>query len=187
MESRPDLDRLIRALVDAMREYDRLAFDEEEPHEPEPPATPGQIARLERILGRPLPPSYRAFLERHNGWADFQGGARLLSVEDHQRPWVAERIRDISDLFFEDAADNPFRNGMLPVLLGEDENNYLVLDPSTVRADGEMDFVMYDYGEEEERFETFTTFLEDTLDVIEALIEDEKEGLDEEEDEDEEG
>ena len=30
---------------------------------------------LERKVGTPLPPSYRAFLERHNGWGNFRGTA----------------------------------------------------------------------------------------------------------------
>lgn len=176
MENHDQLHSLVSDLAEAMLEYDRLAFDEEDEHQLGPPASPAQIAIFERALGAPLPPSYRSFLELHNGWSDFDGEAKLLAVEDHESPWVKERINDMSDLFFEDDGDNPFLNGMLPILLGENEDNYLVLDPSTRRENGEMDFIMYDYGEEEERFSDFTSFLRDVLDVTREMIKDELEG-----------
>jgi hypothetical protein len=63
------------------------------------------------------------------------------------------------------------------VLLGTDESSFLVLDPSSRRADGEMDLVLYDYMQEERRFPDFPSYLEYRLAILRALIERETEGL----------
>jgi hypothetical protein len=185
MQDATALETLIREIMEAMLEYDRLAFDEEKPHELGPPASPKQIAKLESILGKSLPPSYRAFLELHNGWSHFDGGAKLLAVEDHESKWVKGRLQEFAG-GFEGFAENPFEIGAIPVLLGTHENNFLVLDPGKVRKTGEMDFVAYDSLEEEDRFKDFTSYLRGQLEVLRRLIEIEKHGTrDEEEDEEE--
>lgn len=163
------LEQLIQELADAKRQYDQLAFDEERARTLGPPASPAQIAALEQRLGRALPPSYRAFLELHNGWDEFSGGSKLLAVEDQGREWVAERMGYWNDLF-EDDSVNPFKRGCLPVLFGEDENHFLVLDPRTARADGEMDFIDFDYTEDFARYGTFTEFLRHDLEITRKLI-----------------
>lgn len=169
------LETLIREIMEAKLEYDRLAFDEERPHELGPPASPKQIAKLEGILGKSLPPSYRAFLELHNGWSHFDGGAKLLAVEDHEGEWVKDRWETFANGFEDiEVEDNPFEIGAIPVLLGPDEYNFLVLDPRKVRKNGEMDFVMYYYSEEEDRFEDFTSYLQDYLEVKRRSIEEER-------------
>ena len=171
------LQKLIDDFADAFRERDRLLFDEEYPHEPGKPSSPKQLAMLEQILGKPLPPSYRAFLEHHNGWSDFAGGAKLLAVEDQRSEWVKKRILDFTTLFNEEKdVENPFKQGAIPILLGEDEKSFLVLDPRTVRPDGEMDFVQFDLTEEERRFKDFTSFLEHKLKLTQEIIDDEKHG-----------
>ena len=182
-----ELERLVRELQAAKKEFDRLSEDEEGEHKLGPPATPQQIAKLEAMVGKPLPASYRAFLELHNGWSDFDGGAKILSVEDQTAAWVKKRVKEMGDAYFEDEdeGNNPFEKGMIPVMLGKDEDNYLVLDTTKVRKNGEMDFVMYDYAEEEERFKDFTAFLKDDLETTKELIKAEKEGAGDDEKEDE--
>jgi hypothetical protein len=185
MQNDTSLKTLIREIMEAKLEYDRLAFDKERPHELGLPASPQQIAKLESILGKSLPPSYRAFLELHNGWSNFDGGAKLLAVEDHESKWVKERLRAFARGFEADE-ENPFEIGAIPVLLGTNEHNFLVLDPSKIRKNGEMDFVMYDYTEEEDRFKDFTSYLRGELEALRRLNEEEKDGTpDEEEDEEE--
>src|SRR5688572_16623494 len=163
------LELLIREIADAKRKYDQLVFGEERPRTLGLPADPAQLDALEQHLGRALPPSYRAFLELHNGWDEFSGGSKLLAVEDHGRDWVCERIAYWDDLF-EDDSVNPFQRGCLPVLFGEDENHFLVLDPHTAREDGEMEFIDLDYTEELARYSTFNEFLRHDLEITRRLI-----------------
>ncbi len=176
MHSVPQLQALIGDLVASFRERDRLLFDEEYPHELGKPSSDKQLAKLELLLGKPLPPSYRAFLELHNGWSKFVGAAKLLSVEDQESAWVKKRIDDLDTLFYEEEGENPFAVGTIPVLLGEDEQSFLVLDPREVRENGEMDFVQFDLTEEERRFGDFTSFLQHKLKIMREIIHDQKFG-----------
>lgn len=178
-----DLHDLIMEIADAQRELDILVSDEELPIELGKPCTAKQIASLEGVLGKPLPPSYRAFLELHNGWKNFDGDASLLAVEDVQSKWVKERIKNLGFLFEETEDEDPFKHGAIPVMLGKDAQNFLVLDPRKIRPNGEMDFVSYDLTEEEDRYKDFTSFLMDFLQVTKSAIKSEKEGMSEEDDE----
>jgi hypothetical protein len=187
MEIHAKLQELIHELIGAKREYFRLAFDREPRFELGEPCSPQQIAKLAGILGKPLPPSYRAFLELHNGWNGFDGVTKLLAVEDHGQAWVRNRVESLSSLLQEYADENPFREGAIPILLGENEPAFTVLDPRKVRKNGEMDFVTFDLMQEQDRFKDFISFLQDDLAVTQELIEDEKKGttadeIDEEED-----
>lgn len=48
---------------------------------PKPPATPDAIAALETHHHIRLPPSYRAFLELHDGYEGLAGGGDMLSAQ----------------------------------------------------------------------------------------------------------
>jgi cell wall assembly regulator SMI1 len=184
MDGHAKLKKLIRELVDCKKEYARLAFDEEEPIELAAPCTPKQIAKLEGRFGRALPPSYRAFLELHNGWDDYFGSAKLLAVEDHEQEWVKEKVHGFSGYLNEFKKDNPFKHGAMPIMLGKDERIFVVVDPSTVRKDGEMDFVQFDITVEESRHKDFLAYLEYDLETGKELIEQEKTGKKDSNDED---
>lgn len=173
------LQELINKLVQAKREYEMLAFDEDESIVLGEPCSDEQIAKIESILGKALPPSYRAFLELHNGWDGFDGFGvnKLLSVEDHECDWVKKRVKSLRELFLE---DDPFKAGAIPILLGKDEQTFMILDPRKVREDGEMDFVTFDLIQEEKRFKNFAEFLQNDLEVTQELIEDEKNGMSDE-------
>jgi hypothetical protein len=179
------LPHLIAQLDEALRTYDRLAFDEETEHELGKPCSPKQIATLEKRLGKPLPPSYKAFLELHNGWIGFAADAKLLAVEDHRKEWVKERLLDMEELYEDE--ENPFEKGAIPVLLGEDSPECLYVDPRKVRKDGEMDFVLLDITEEESRFKDFTAFLKSRLKLLHDMIESEKKGDEDEVEDSDEG
>lgn len=173
---RVQLAKLLDELSAMKRELDRLVFDEEYPHELGQPCSPQQIAALEATVGRPLPPSYRAFMELHNGWSDFAGGAKLLAVEDHRAVWVAERVKSLGFLFQEFEPRDAFKHGAIPILLGKKDQSFMVLDPSTVRPDGEMDFISFHLTQEEHRFDSFFSFLLHDADLTRRLIEQEKKG-----------
>lgn len=185
MKKYADLQKLIHELAEVKREYSRLAFDEEDRMMLGEPASPSQIAKLERRLGKPLPPSYRAFLELHNGWEHFDGGLNLLSVEDQDSEWVQEWLKMLAMAFKAVDEENPFETRAIPVMLGEGDHSSLALDPHTVRPNGEMDFVKYDFAEVNNRFKDFTSFLRNDLEVERQLLEKEKKGTPAKDEEDE--
>ncbi len=180
MPKRSTLPDLIKQLSEAQRAYERLAFDEENEHPLGKPCSQKQILTLEKRLGKPLPPSYRAFMELHNGWTNFAADAKLLAVEDHKSEWVEERLLDMKELFPEADQDDPFEQGSMLVMVGEDSEEVLYVDPSTVRADGEMDFVALDIVEETGRYKDFTSFLEYKLDLFRRMIDKQTKGTPEE-------
>lgn len=181
MELQAEVKKLIDAFIEAKREYLRLRFDIAFTPQLGKPCTPQQIAALEEILGSDLPPSYRAFLELHNGFEGFLGNQNLLAVEDQEADWVLAELENIGDLFEEDGGDNPFEKGAIPVELGKEAPIYLVLDPSKVRKDGEMDFVEYEHTEKQNKWKDFVSFLRSKLEVMESLVEDQKKGVAEDE------
>jgi hypothetical protein len=166
---------LIDEMTTALCEVDRLMFDEELPHDLGPPASSRQLAVFERKLGAPLPPSYRKFLELHNGWDNLVGDAKILAAEDHDSDWVKEKLQALGILFYEVGKD-PLASGSVPVMLGTDARGFLLVDPGTVRPDGEMDFVAYDLGHEEKRFPDFEAFLRRKLYLLRRMIADETQG-----------
>lgn len=177
MDEMLPLPQLIDQLTEAMRTYHRLAFDEESEHEVGKPTSLQQLAKLEKKLGKPLPPSYKAFLELHNGWDGFAAGAKLLAADDHPSELVEERLADMRELFPEVGLENPFEKGALPVMLGEDSDLVLYIDPRTTRPDGEMDFVLLDNTAEDRRFPDFTSFLRYRLDLLRRMIDDQTKGV----------
>jgi len=70
------LDSLLQRLRTAIRGVDEAeGIDPEAPNRRIfPPAPAADITAAERRLGFNLPPSYRAFLSRHNGWMGFDSG-----------------------------------------------------------------------------------------------------------------
>ncbi|HEV2947407.1 MAG TPA: SMI1/KNR4 family protein, partial [Gemmataceae bacterium] len=181
MELRSEIKKLVDEYVEAKREYFRLRFDKEYTVRLGKPCSPEQIAALEEILGKALPPSYRTFLELHNGFERFIGNQKLLGVEDQEADWVQVEVERIADLFEENGGDNPFERGAIPVEIGQDAPIYMILDPRKVRKDGEMDFVEYDLTEEQNRFKDFVSFLRSKLESTRRLIEKEKKGATEDE------
>jgi len=167
---RLEIRKLIDEIVRLQGEYWQREYEGPAPTELGAPATAEQLATLEEMLGRTLPPSYRAFLELHNGWAGFDGDGKILAVEDQGTDWVKEVIGNMDMVFAEDHRKSPFQRGALPLMLGESIRNYAVLDLGNPRASGELDIVTYDLQEEERRFEDFVAFLEHDLGVLRAMV-----------------
>jgi SMI1 / KNR4 family (SUKH-1) len=164
----------VKAAVERIRkaneEYFSLEFDEDCPQVLNPGASAAQIANVERRLGAPLPPSYRAFLELHNGWTEFTGGAMILPTDEHDKPWVAKRIKRFHDHIREFEKTNVLQHAFF-VMLGEDEPNFVFLDKSKRSADGEMEVVHWDliYGDRG-RFPDFAAYLESKAGTVERLV-----------------
>ena len=170
------LARLIEESIAAKNEYSKLASDRIPDMRLGPPCTEQQLDELAARLGKPLPPSYLSFLSLHDGWFHFDGDTHLLSVADHREAWVKEKVEELSGLMKEYGEDDPFARGALPIVLGPDEGTFVVLDPRKVRKNGEMDVVMYDLTEEQDRLKDFVAFLQDDLEVTQVLIDEEKNG-----------
>ncbi len=185
MPKKPDLKELIEKIVEAQRRYDSLKYDEELPHELGKPATDEEIASLEKRLGMPLPESYREFLKLHNGWSDFDAGGKLLSTHDHNSKWVKDKIEFWSDLWPDDE-DNPFDNGAIAVMFGEDLSHFLVLDPSRVKKNGKVDFIEFEDMYESDTYKDFTEYLEFALETLEYTIDEQVNGKSSDQDENEE-
>jgi hypothetical protein len=168
----------IAAAVDRLRnannEYFNLEFDEDSKQVLNPPASAAQIADVERRLGASLPPTYRAFLEQHNGWTDFTGGAMLLPADEYGQPWVAKRTKRIHEHIREFEKPDLLKNAFF-VMLGEDEPDFVYLDKSKRTPDGEMEVVHWDMIQGElDRYPDFAAFLEGQAKTMEALIDEKK-------------
>jgi SMI1 / KNR4 family (SUKH-1) len=175
------LQQLILDLTQAKRELYQLMFDEEYPHGPGGPCSETQIAKAESAIGISLPPSYRSFLELSNGWSYFSGSANLLSAEDFGSAWVEARMNRLRFLFKEIGNVPAFLERAIPVMAGTKDPGFLILDGTNIGRDGEMELILLDLTEEEERFKDFSSFLVYDLDLTKSLIEDEKNGIDEDE------
>jgi len=176
VEAAEEMKVLVGEMVAARKEKNRLQPDEEVDELLGPPATRQQLAELERLLGKALPPSYKAFMELHNGWDDFEGEFQILSVEDRQGAMVKARVVELGGFFVEQELENPFATWGFLVALGVTGGRLAFLDPRTVRADGEMDLVAFEYTQEEHRFGSFAEFLRHDLNLQREIIKDEREG-----------
>jgi hypothetical protein len=134
-----------------------------------PPATEEQIAALEAQLGKPLPPSYRAFLALWNGASfGFGGGADILGTADHARPHIQNTINDKRTLFTEFESRDPWGEGAIPFVVGD--SRVVILFEAPVRADGEMDLVSYYLTGEEHRDRDVVEFFERQIAQHEAHL-----------------
>jgi len=173
-----NIKNLIDEIIVAKQKYEILKFDEEYVPKLGEAASTGHIKKLEAILGKPLPPSYKAFLELYNGWEEFHGDGKLLSTEDHESNWVKDKIQFWSGLWEkENPSKNPFEQGAIPVMLGESLNHFIVLDPNREGPNGKLDFVEFDYMCEESTYEDFTAYLQEELEILQILIDREMNGV----------
>jgi len=165
---------LIAKLADAMNRYEILAFDEDDYRELGKPCTAAQLAMAEQDLGQSLPPSYRAFLELHNGWTDFIREAPVLAVEARHKPWFRRRAKEIRD--HQRSFDNPdfLKHGFL-ILAHPDVSTVLYLDKTKPTGNGELEVVAHCLREGEfGRYPNLEAYFQDHLADYERMIEEEK-------------
>lgn len=155
----PPNDRLDRAITEALaanRDYYRVFFNMDSDQALGPPARDQDVRQFESQLGWRLPPSYRAFLLRHDGWRNFRGDAHLLSIGQRDEPGMQAHLAEFQSLAGDDAS------GVIVIMAGEASGTLAYLDPKTRRTDGEMDLVEYAYADGElARRPDFITFLEE--------------------------
>jgi hypothetical protein len=166
---------VLRRIYWVQAELAELAPERQPGFVPNPPADREAVSRAERRLGHPLPPSYRAFLERFDGWPAFFEGASLLGTKDLGKTSYA----DLAQAAFE-AAETPVPDGgppstrvkgypgdMIPFGIDATGTTLFAFDPSTRDAAGEMSVVAW-INEIGIRSESFVEFLEYVLELCEA-------------------
>jgi len=141
---------------------------------PNPCAAPSAIAAAEQRLGRALPPSYREFLRRHDGWPRFFEGATLLGCST-----IGLRVYDdLARAAFE-AAETPVPDVGPPtrprqhalIAFGADlqGTTLFAFDASAPQPNGELEVIAW-LNEIGVRRPSFADFLEFVLELTEAEL-----------------
>ncbi len=142
---------------------------------PHPGASAQALAATEQRLGRPLPPSYRAFLAESDGWPRFFEGASLLGTAN-----LGLRLYgDLVSAVFE-AAETPVPDlgppprWQRPILIpfGADlgATTLFAFNPTVVTPGGEYEVICW-VNEIGVRRESFEDFLAMVLELCESELE----------------
>lgn len=170
------LESLIEEISRVHDEYDR-ARGKKPRQRRRPPATPGQIAAVERSTATKLPADYVQFLRLHDGWENFHADYSLLSTADILKPTGAlgKRIAELNALLKQlpaTAQQNP-----LIILAGENGNTAVYFDRSKQTPDGNMPAVEWDPGGEILRHRSFTDYLRNYKEFLAEQLESERKHL----------
>lgn len=160
----------VNRIIAANQKYFELEYDDDAPQILPPPATENQLHALESSLGRPLPPTFRAFLALHDGWLRISGNAMILPTGEREQAWVARRIDRIREHFREFHPSHSL-DEVFFLMLGEDEKDFAYFDMSNT-SKGELEVVYADLDDGEiDRFPDFAAFLEDMAETAELTAE----------------
>jgi hypothetical protein len=141
---------------------------------PNPPARAIAVEAAEARVGQPLPPSYRAFLDHHDGWPRFFDGASLLGTRDLGKMAYAELAQAALE-----ATQTPVPSDappsrvqgrareLIPFGIDPDGTTLFAFDPRTRSENGEMQVVawMQELGL---RFDSFPALLQAVVEHCEA-------------------
>lgn len=157
--------RDLAAIVEALFAARSAAFPEDPRPKLRKPATKEQIAALEKAWKRPLPPSYRAFLEVTNGLAGEAFTHRIIGTEDQK--WAARQIKDMAEFW-----DDFDASSIFPVAVphADDGIHDMAVFDATKKGD-ELPVVDWDHGREHQRFPSFAAYLEDEIKVLSQVAE----------------
>lgn len=131
---------------------------------PNPAASQLAIQRAEERMGRALPPSYRAFLELHDGWPRFFDGASLLGTAN----LGLRKYEDLARAAFE-AAETPVPDlgpptrprarALIPFGADLEGTTLFAFNPAITDEHGEYEVIAW-VNELGVRYSSFATFLE---------------------------
>lgn len=134
---------------------------------PPPGADPRAIAAVQRKLGRPLPPSFRAFLAQHDGFPQLYQGTSLLASTPLARGTFIDLARVVIETEGGDkAVDAP---ALFPLGVDARGETLFAWDPSQARGDGEIEIIVW-MNEIGLRVESFPALLEVVLEMLAADI-----------------
>jgi hypothetical protein len=181
-----DLHRLVE---DLQRVSEQLADAEGRHTRPTLYGPPSGVALSAALARLPMaaPPSFRAFLERHNGWQNFWNGFTIVGA-DGAHTFAA--LADIAIMVNEDVGalariDPPDLTAMtrredgdkgfvfLPnhiVFATDHAGQLLVFDRRTARRDGEMEVVVWTPGGIAERHVSFAALLSEALEQVRTKL-----------------
>ncbi len=167
--------QLLDAIRDAQAEILRAMPYRDFGLTPSAGASEGAIRVAEERLGRRLPPSYRAFLARHDGWPRFYDGATLLGTANLGR----RMYEDLARATF-DAAETPepdlgppsrFKPRVLiPFGIDMQATTLFVFNPAVCDAQGEYEVIAW-INELGIRRSSFQSFLEMILELCQSELE----------------
>lgn len=131
---------------------------------PNPAASKLAIEKAEARMGRALPPSYRAFLELHDGWPRFFDGASLLGTAN----LGLRKYEDLARAAFE-AAETPIPDlgpptrprarTLIPFGADLEGTTLFAFNPAIVDEAGEYEVIAW-VNELGVRHSSFAAFLE---------------------------
>ena len=166
------LEDLVTVLYRVQMRYWQARFGRVRDMELGPPATEGELVQLEQLLGGPIPESYRAFLELHNGWKNFSGDAHIISIADRQSQHTGGSIEAFKRLGVEEG-DDAIKHAF--VVVGSDASQYLAFFDMKSAHNGEMDVVEWTYERGEiARHPDFARYLQHQLRAVESLLAEEE-------------
>jgi hypothetical protein len=160
---------VIPRLVEAIRLHNKQKGSKGHDPKPHPPASPRDIAKYEEYLEIELPPSYRAFLELHNGydWLAFPG--HMVAIQDVMPKGKSYKdVKDWKALCAESGDDEPL-DGVVIATVDEATNWKSYLDPNTPSGDDELTIFVWrpsgstDYPNLLAYFEHYVDFLTSKL------------------------
>jgi hypothetical protein len=141
---------------------------------PNPGASLRRIKKAEERLGRKLPPSYRSFLARHDGWPRFFEGASLLGTSALGKPSYEELARATFE-----AAETPVPDlgppsrarqlSIIPFGIDPQATTLFAFNMDVMAADGEYEVIAW-INELGVRRPSFASFLELLLELSEAEL-----------------
>jgi hypothetical protein len=139
-----------------------------------PPNTEERIRQLEDHVDYRLPPSYRMFLSLHDGWNNWEGDERLLSIGDFYSGRYFEQVRKIKQFAWDEGISVLVEGIVVGVCLTS--ASLLLLDPTRTDERGEMEIVNWEHTEVE-RFPDFLKLLQDSAVDLRIMIQDEELGI----------
>lgn len=140
------------------------------------PASELEIENFIKKIGA-IPNTYKFFLRLHNGYKYFSSSeAHLLSIEDHEKKWVADSIEQHLSCFINineiiPDIENPFKIGFL-IDLG-DNRAFAIIDQTLIDANGEMKVKRYHVSDSEPIvYDNFLEYIEGAANCLEKQIAD---------------
>jgi hypothetical protein len=131
------------------------------PIKPPAGASGRAIAEVERRLGRPLPPSYRAFLELYDGWPNLYHGISLLGARPLARGTYVDVVRLVLDTELRGAS----AASLVPFGIDAQADAIFAWDLDDAQASGELGVVVY-MGAIAERVDDFPALLDLVHDML---------------------